>query len=136
MPKITHPGVTGTAEVSDKTLPFWLRNGWSLADGEPEPAEPGVIVLARVKTDAEKYAREAGLTDERRWVYAQDADTVTGLAPEDYTLAVLPGFTEHRHHEDIVAALLEAGFHPSTVAPAVAEDPAGGQPTSAPNSEE
>lgn len=71
MPKITHPGVAGHAEVNERTLPFWLRGGWELADGEPEPVDD-----------------------------------------------------------------LEAGFHPSTVTEAVADDPAVGQSTSTPTTEE
>lgn len=62
MPRITHPDVEGTALVSDRTAPFWLRNGWQPVEDEPaevpvddllaanpsmgRPVEPAKLVAA------------------------------------------------------------------------------------------
>ncbi|MHB1063531.1 MAG: hypothetical protein ACYC1Z_03395 [Georgenia sp.] len=40
MPKITHDGVEGVADVPEKVLPFWLRSGWVLVVDEPAEEPP------------------------------------------------------------------------------------------------
>lgn len=133
MPKLTHPDAKVPFEAPDKVVPFWLRAGWALADGESAPQPPPVLVLSRVKADAERYAREAGLD---RWRYAADDVTVLDVGPDRWTLAVLPGFEQHRHHDAIVAQLAAAGFDLSPVTEAGVDDSTGGRDLSATSNQE
>lgn len=125
MLKIKHAGVEGTAEVPEKVLPHYLAGGWELADGE-KPRKRTTLILARVKAVAAKYAREAGLA-ENEWVYASDLDAVRGLTADSVDVVEVPGYTEHRHHDEIAGALAAAGILLSPAPAAAGDDSTGGR---------
>lgn len=108
MPRLTHPDA-GAADFPEAVVPFWEANGWRREPGDKPPAARKLLVLARTKSDAADYAREADRAD-GEWVYPINGADVRGLSPESVDVAVVDGFTEHRYHAEISEELAAAGL--------------------------
>lgn len=108
MPEITHPNVQGTAVVDDRTVDFWLKQGWELVDAAADTG--AVLVFARSHNDAKTAARAAGYPP-RQWRYVDSPATLADtVADPGRPRLVTAGFTEHPEHAEIHAAAVTAGF--------------------------
>ncbi len=114
MPEITRPGIKSTVHVSDRVAAFWLKNGWQLVDGE-ELGE--VLVFARSKNAATEAARAQGLTP-KQWRYVSEPGDLTDAGGHGRPVIVTDDFSEHRDHEAIRIAAVEAGIDLSSASPA------------------
>lgn len=117
MTLIKHPETKATWDAPPSVVPFWTGPaGWELVDVDEPGPRHRTLVLARTKRDADRYAKDAGLTS-RDYLYADGPDALTGLTAGQVTLAELPDFPQHRRHDAIVTALTAAGIRTTPTTP-------------------